>query len=326
MTIASSVQTQLLNPPSTTGEAVIEIHGLVKRYGDFVAVGGVDLTVYRNEIFGILGPNGAGKTTTLEMVEGLREPDAGSVVVAGIDVARDPTAVKRIIGVQLQTTALFDHLTVRELIELFAALYGVRASQTRVDELIGLVTLEEKAGARVNQLSGGQKQRLSIALAMVNDPVILFLDEPTTGLDPQARRNLWDVIRALRGAGKTIVLTTHYMEEAEVLCDRLAIMDHGQIIAQDTPRALIQSLDQAATIRARMDRDVDLSALEQLPGVTSATVDGDQLELHTNDLAGTLAALLSLAGRLGLRLDNLSTASATLEDVFLAYTGRSLRE
>jgi ABC-2 type transport system ATP-binding protein len=326
MTIASSVQTQLLNPPSTTGEAVIEIHGLVKRYGDFVAVGGVDLTVYRNEIFGILGPNGADKTTTLEMVEGLREPDAGSVVVAGIDVARDPTAVKRIIGVQLQTTALFDHLTVRELIELFAALYGVRASQARVDELIGLVTLEEKAGARVNQLSGGQKQRLSIALAMVNDPVILFLDEPTTGLDPQARRNLWDVVLALREAGKTIVLTTHYMEEAEVLCDRLAIMDHGQIIAQDTPRALIQSLDQAATIRARMDRDVDLASLEQLPGVTGATVNEDQLELHTNDLAGTLAALLSLAGRLGLRLDNLATSSATLEDVFLAYTGRSLRE
>jgi ABC-2 type transport system ATP-binding protein len=326
MTITSAAHTQSLQPSASTGEAVIEIHGLVKRYGDFIAVGGVDLTVYRHEIFGILGPNGAGKTTTLEMVEGLREPDAGSAVVAGIDVARDPTAVKRIIGVQLQTTALFDHLTVRELIELFAALYGVRASQARVDELIGLVSLEEKAGARVNQLSGGQKQRLSIALAMVNDPVILFLDEPTTGLDPQARRNLWDVVLALRDKGKTIVLTTHYMEEAEVLCDRLAIMDHGQIIAQDTPRALIQSLDQAATIRARIDRDVDLAALEQLPGVTSASVDEDQLELHTNDLAGTLAALLELAGRLGLRLDNLSTASATLEDVFLAYTGRSLRE
>jgi ABC-2 type transport system ATP-binding protein len=326
MTITSTPHTQSLHPPASTAEAVIEIHGLVKRYGDFVAVGGVDLTVYRHEIFGILGPNGAGKTTTLEMVEGLREPDAGSAVVAGIDVARDPTAVKRIIGVQLQTTALFDHLTVRELIELFAALYGVRASQARVDELIGLVTLEEKAGARVNQLSGGQKQRLSIALAMVNDPVILFLDEPTTGLDPQARRNLWDVVLALRDKGKTIVLTTHYMEEAEVLCDRLAIMDHGQIIAQDTPRALIQSLDQAATIRARLDRDVDLRALEQLPGVTGANVDEDQLELHTNDLAGTLGALLELAGRLGLRLDNLATSSATLEDVFLAYTGRSLRE
>jgi ABC-2 type transport system ATP-binding protein len=309
-----------------SGEAVIEIRGLVKRYGDFVAVGGVDLTVYRHEIFGILGPNGAGKTTTLEMVEGLREPDAGSALVAGIDVARNPQAVKHTIGVQLQTTALFDYLTVRELIELFAALYGVRASSARVDELVALVSLEEKAGARVNELSGGQKQRLSIALAMANDPSILFLDEPTTGLDPQARRNLWDVILALREQGKTIVLTTHYMEEAEVLCDRIAIMDHGQIIASDTPLALIQSLDQAATIRARLDRDVDLAELQQLPGATSASVDEDQLELHTGDLAATLGALLSLAGRLGVRLDNLSTSSATLEDVFLAYTGRSLRE
>ena len=326
MTTSPVTQSPAVSGRAASDEAIIEIRGLVKRYGDFTAVGGVDLTVYRNEIFGILGPNGAGKTTTLEMVEGLREPDAGSAVVAGIDVARDPQAVKRIIGVQLQTTALFDHLTVRELIELFAALYGARVAPARVDELIGLVSLEEKAGARVNELSGGQQQRLSIALAMANDPIILFLDEPTTGLDPQARRNLWDVIRALRRAGKTIVLTTHYMEEAEDLCDRLAIMDHGQIIANDTPLALIQSLEQAATIRARLDRAVDLPTLEQLPGVTSAAVVEEQLELHTNDLAGTLAALLSLAGRLGLRLDNLSTSSATLEDVFLAYTGRSLRE
>ena len=325
MTAHSAAALQDSDAAATT-EPMIAINGLVKRYGDFTAVAGVDLTVYRNEIFGILGPNGAGKTTTLEMVEGLREPDAGDVRVAGIDVARDPTAVKRIIGVQLQTTALFDYLTVRELIELFAALYNADTGASRVDALVALVSLEEKADARVNQLSGGQRQRLSIALAMANDPMVLFLDEPTTGLDPQARRNLWDVIVALRAAGKTIVLTTHYMEEAEALCDRIAIMDHGRLIAVDTPLRLIQSLDQAASVRARVDRDLALDDLRDLAGVTSARVGDGQLELHTGDVSATLGALLRLAGRLGIRLDNLSTSSATLEDVFLAYTGRSLRE
>src|SRR5690606_36433424 len=184
--------------------AVIEARGLVKRYDDFSAVNGVDLTVYDGEIFGILGPNGAGKTTTLEMIEGLRVPDGGSIHVAGIDAARDPTAVKRVIGVQLQTTALFDHLSVRELIALFAALYDADTSKATVDRLIDLVSLQEKADAYANALSGGQQQRLSIALALVNDPRIIFLDEPTTGLDPQARRNLWDVIRAIRASGKTV--------------------------------------------------------------------------------------------------------------------------
>ncbi|MGH9174014.1 MAG: ATP-binding cassette domain-containing protein, partial [Vicinamibacterales bacterium] len=175
-------------------------------------------------------------------------------------------------------------------------------------------------------LSGGQRQRLSIALAMVNDPVILFLDEPTTGLDPQARRNLWDLVRQLRDSGKTIVLTTHYMEEAEFLCDRVAVMDHGKIIACDTPRALVQSLGESATIRARVESDLDAAALAGLPGVTGATVADRQIEAHTDDVPATLTALLDLARRLDVRLDNLSTSSATLEDVFLAYTGRSLRE
>jgi ABC-2 type transport system ATP-binding protein len=305
---------------------IIEIRGLVKRYGSFVAVDGIDLVVWPHEIFGILGPNGAGKTTTLEMVEGLREPDAGHVHVAGINVVRDPAAVKRIIGVQLQTTALFDYLTTFELIELFAALYDADTSRGRVDALIGLVSLEEKADARVGELSGGQKQRLSIALAMVNDPRILFLDEPTTGLDPQARRNLWEVIRALRDAGKTIVLTTHYMEEAEVLCDRVAVMDHGRVIACDTPSALIDSLQESATVLARLDHDVQLDRLRALPSVTHASVIDGQLELHTTDVAATLRGLLALAGELGIPLDHLSTTRATLEDVFLAYTGRSLRE
>jgi ABC-2 type transport system ATP-binding protein len=248
------------------------------------------------------------------------------VRVAGIDITRDPTAVKRLIGVQLQTTALFDYLTVGELIALFAALYDADANKERVTALVRLVSLDEKADAMVNQLSGGQKQRLSIALALVNDPAILFLDEPTTGLDPQARRSLWEVIEGLRAAGKTVVLTTHYMEEAETLCDRVAVMDHGRIIACDTPLALVQALDKVATIRARVDRTIDPTQLHALPGVAHAALDDGQLEVHSRDLAATLKALLDLAGELGIRVDNLATTGATLEDVFLAYTGRSLRQ
>jgi ABC-2 type transport system ATP-binding protein len=323
----SVIQNQHTDRSHATDTApVIELHGLIKRYGDFTAVDAVDLTVARNEIFGILGPNGAGKTTTLEMIEGLRTPDAGSIRVAGIDVVADPVAVKRVIGVQLQTTALFDHLSVRELIELFGALSDGRTDAAWVDELVRLVSLEEKAGAFVNALSGGQRQRLSIALAVVNDPVILFLDEPTTGLDPQARRNLWDLVRRLRQSGKTIVLTTHYMEEAESLCDRVAVMDHGRIIACDTPLALVQALGESATIRARVERALDIEQLSNLPGVTDADIVEGQLELHTEDVQATLASLLRISAELGVRLDNLSSASATLEDVFLYLTGRSLRE
>jgi ABC-2 type transport system ATP-binding protein len=310
----------------TATEAVIETRGLVKRYGDLTAVDHVDLSVRKDEIFGILGPNGAGKTTTLEMIEGLREPDAGAIQVAGIDAIDNPSAVKHLIGVQLQTTSLFDHLTVRELIGLFAALYNANTSRARVDELLALVSLEEKADATATELSGGQRQRLSIALALVNDPEIVFLDEPTTGLDPQARRNLWDVISGLRSAGKTIILTTHYMEEAEILCDRVAIMDHGRIIACDTPLALVQSLDQDATIRARVERRLDLEAIRGLPGVLDAGITEDQLAIRTRDVQATLTGLLGIASETEMRLDNLTTASANLEDVFLHLTGRSLRE
>lgn len=306
--------------------AVIRVQRLVKRYGDFTAVDHVDLEVVNDEIFGILGPNGAGKTTTLEMIEGLREPDGGSIEVNGIDAISEPNRVKHLIGVQLQTTSLFDHLTVRELIALFAALYKADTSAGRIDQLLGLVSLEDKSDARANQLSGGQQQRLSIALALVNDPQIVFLDEPTTGLDPQARRNLWEVISELRASGKTIVLTTHYMEEAEVLCDRVAIMDSGQIIACDTPLRLIQSLEQDATIRARVARDIDLGQIRNLPGVIDAEIAEEQLSIRTHDVQTTLTSLLSLASEIDLRLDNLATANANLEDVFLNLTGRRLRE
>ena len=322
---AEALPGSLAGPPA--GPPVILVRDLVKRYGDFTAVAGIDLAVSHGEIFGILGPNGAGKTTTLEMIEGLRDPDGGTVEVAGIDVRRDPKAVKRVIGVQLQSTALFDYLSVRELIGLFAALYDADTSPARVDRLIDTVSLSEKADSYVNALSGGQQQRLSIALAMVNDPAVIFLDEPTTGLDPQARRNLWDVIRAVQAGGKTVVLTTHYMEEAEILCDRVAVMDHGKIIACDTPRNLTDQLDATATIRARIgDAEVPLARLRGLPGVTSAEVGDGQLEVHTEDVQATMAGLLGLARDFRLRLDNLATSKATLEDVFLRFTGRRLRE
>jgi ABC-2 type transport system ATP-binding protein len=324
MTSTTTTTTATTSPP--IGPPIIEVRGLEKRYGDNLAVAGVDLTVYEHEIFGILGPNGAGKTTTLEMIEGLRDPNEGTITLAGINALADRTALKKAIGVQLQSTALFDYLTIAELIGLFAALYDADSSDAKIDRLIGMVSLQEKRSARVDQLSGGQKQRLSIAIAMVNDPKVLFLDEPTTGLDPQARRNLWDVIRTLRDAGMTIVLTTHYMEEAEALCDRVAVMDHGTIIACDTPLALVESLGQNATVKARFEGRLAEKDLARLPAVIAASINADQLTIQTNDVAATLPGLFSLAAGNGARLDNLTSTNATLEDVFLSYTGRSLRE
>ncbi|HZU75116.1 MAG TPA: ABC transporter ATP-binding protein [Dehalococcoidia bacterium] len=308
-----------------SGPPIIELHDLVKRYGNFTAVDGVSLTVYEREIFGILGPNGAGKTTTLEMIEGLRQPDAGTIRVAGIDAVHDSEAVRRIIGVQLQTTALFDYLTSAELIALFGGLYDKETSAQRVSDLLALVGLSEKRDAKVNEMSGGQQQRLSIALALVNQPQIVFLDEPTTGLDPQARRNLWETIRGVRAAGTTVVLTTHYMEEAEYLCDRVAIMDHGQIIAMDTPAGLIRSLGMAASVQAEvMQGTLPPAALASLAAVTKADFQPESgaLRLQTSNVQATLVALLDLAARHQVVLSDLRTTQANLEDVFLSLTGR----
>ena len=303
---------------------VIEIAGLVKRYGGTTAVDGIDLTVFEGEIFGILGPNGAGKTTTLEMIEGLRKPDAGTIRVAGLDAVADSDRVRRIIGVQLQSTALFDYLNARELIELFAALYGVDRSKGRIDELLGLVGLEEKAGAPARDLSGGQRQRLSITLALVNRPRVAFLDEPTTGLDPSARRDLWQVIRDVRAAGTTVVLTTHYMEEAQVLCDRAAIMDRGKVIALDTPNGLISALGIEATIAARVTGgQIPEGALEALPAVLRAEVVAGRILLQTRDVQATLLGLMQVVERSGVTLAELTSSQSTLEDVFLSLTGRA---
>ncbi len=220
-------------------DKIIDVHGLTKRYGDQTVVKGIDFSVEKGEIFGILGPNGAGKTTTLEMLEALRTIDDGTAVIDGIDVAKHPKKIKDIIGIQLQSTNFYDHLTLTEQLRMFASLYG---SKTDVAALLAKVQLTEKARNYVEQLSGGQKQRFAIASTLVNSPKVLFLDEPTTGLDPQARRNLWELIKQIREEGVTIVLTTHYMDEAELLCDRLAIMDNGQIITTDSPHNLIQQL------------------------------------------------------------------------------------
>jgi ABC-2 type transport system ATP-binding protein len=307
-------------------EPIIAVRDVVKRYGETIAVDGLDLTVWPGEIFGILGPNGAGKTTTLEMLEGLRAPDSGTMRVAGIDPAAEPEQVHRLIGVQLQTTALFDYLHCAEIITLFAKLYGADASPGRVDQLLSLVGLEEKRGSRVDTLSGGQKQRLALALALVNAPRIAFLDEPTTGLDPAARRILWQTVRDIQAGGATVLLTTHYMEEAEQLCDRIAIMDRGKVIACDTPRALIRDLGMEATVRAEVaGAALTLEQLQALDGVVAAELqarDGHELlELRTTDAQVTLIDLLELTRHLGVTLSGLGATQATLEDVFLARTG-----
>ena len=218
---------------------IVTVEGLTKRYGKKTTVQGVSFAVEKGEVFGILGPNGAGKTTTLEMIETLRPIDGGTAVVNEIDVSRSPKAVRKIIGVQTQSSAFYDKVSLREQLQLFAAIYGV---DTNVDELLADVDLTEKAKEYPENLSGGQKQRFSIASALVNEPKVLFLDEPTTGLDPQARRNLWDLVGEIKKRGITIILTTHYMEEAQLLCDRVAIMDSGKIIALDTPKRLIKNL------------------------------------------------------------------------------------
>jgi len=220
-------------------ENIIQVHDLRKSYGDLKAVDGISFGVSAGEVFGILGPNGAGKTTTVEILEGMRAPDSGIAVVNGIDVQKDPRAVKKIIGIQLQSSAFFDRLSLVEILDVMASLY-----HRRIDALVLLrdVELDDRADALFKELSGGQKQRFSVASTLVNDPILLFLDEPTTGLDPQARRHMWELVQRFKSEGRTVLLTTHYMEEAEELCDRVAIMDHGKIVAMDRPAALVDSL------------------------------------------------------------------------------------
>jgi ABC-2 type transport system ATP-binding protein len=314
--------------PAAPDEPMVVLDHVVKRYGQSTVVDEVSLSIRRGEIFGILGPNGAGKTTTLEMIEGVRVPDGGAIRVDGLDTRRNRRAVQQRIGVQLQSTSLFEELTVRETLTLFGAFFP-RA--VPADQLLAEMGLAEHARAHPHLLSGGQQQRLALALALVNDPLVIFLDEPTTGLDPQSRRMVWDAIQRLGELGKTVVLTTHFMDEAQLLCDRLAIMDHGRIIALDAPARLIAQLGATATIEcvlsAQAGGDAALTAvdLETLPGVTSARQGLDRATLYTEDTERTLTALLQLAAARRNQLDHVQIHTPTLEDVFLRLTGRELR-
>ena len=304
-------------------DTVVEVKNLTKRYGDLVAVNEVSFSIKKGEIFGLLGPNGAGKTTTVEMIEGLRKPDGGTIKVCGIDVPKGTDRVKEIIGAQLQSTTIYDTIKVREVVDLFGGYYQ---KSIPTDQILEDVSIADKQGSFVGTLSGGQKQRVALALALVNDPEVLFLDEPTTGLDPQARRNVWDIIEGLRGKGKTIILTTHYMEEAERLCDRVGIIDHGRIIALDTTRDLIAKQNLESSIEFTTSKSVSKEFFEKLPKVSKVAQDGDRFILHTKESSRVLAELTRLAEENGLNLENISVRKATLEDVFLALTGKMLRE
>ena len=313
-------------PATSAATAALAVRGLRKAYGDVVAVESLDLEVRAGECFGLLGPNGAGKTTTIEICEGLNTPDAGTVEVLGMQWARDGNALRSRLGIQLQETQLSEKLTVEESVRLFRSFYP---SGRSVEEVIGLVQLEEKRRARVGTLSGGQKQRLAVACALVGDPDLLFLDEPTTGLDPQSRRQLWDIIDTFRSEGGTTVLTTHYMDEAERLCDRVAIVDHGKVISLGTPRELIASLGAGHVIEFAVGDglpDIDEPALLSLPGVKSARRAGGAWALQVSAAHETIPALLGVLASRGLALTQLSTHSPTLEDVFVTLTGRSLRD
>jgi ABC-2 type transport system ATP-binding protein len=337
---------------------VIEAEGLIKRYGDFTAVNGVNFRVRQGEVFGLLGPNGAGKTTTMEMIEGLRRPDGGHARVAGFDTQKELGKVKQVIGVQLQSTSLFDLMKVKEITRMYASFY---THMVPIEPLLDDMILSEKMHGLVKNLSGGQKQRLAIALALVNDPHVVFLDEPTTGLDPQARRTLWDIVLRLKERGKTVVLSTHYMDEAHVLCDTICLMDRGQVIALDTPANLVRSLQSDSAVEFRLPQLEALhesagaggsavsddsgeavagvpaaaaqsaaaelqAALAQINGVKSVDRRKDVHVLYTDHLQDTLTDLIRQAATRNWALTDLQTRTATLEDVFIQMTGRSLRE
>jgi ABC-2 type transport system ATP-binding protein len=312
-------------PATPTSPHALFVRDLHKHYDDVRAVDGLDLSVAPGECFGLLGPNGAGKTTTIEICEGLLAPDSGDVELLGLRWDRDEAQLRERLGIQLQETQLAEKLTVLETVRLFRSFY----SRGRpIDEVIGLVQLEEKRDARVGKLSGGQKQRLALACAIVGDPDLLFLDEPTTGLDPQSRRQLWDLITEFKALGRTIMLTTHYMDEAEMLCDRVAIVDHGKVIALGTPLELIGSLGAEHVVEFALGDGappLDVAQMNGIEGVRAARAFAGGYELQVSALHRTVPALLALLAQHRLELAQLTTHSASLEDVFVSLTGRQLR-
>ncbi len=297
--------------------------GLKKHYGDVKAVDGLDLEVSPGECFGLLGPNGAGKTTTIEILEGLTAPDAGEVTVLGRRWGSHERELRERLGISLQESRLTEKLTVYETLELFRSFYERGRSP---EELLADLSLEEKRDARVGKLSGGQRQRLAVACALAGDPKILFLDEPTTGLDPQSRLQLWERIAAYKAAGRTVLLTTHYMEEAERLCDRVAIVDHGRIIALGTPAELVAGLRAPHFVEFSTEPAVDEALLSHVPGVGERRRRDGRWLLAAASLAETVPALLAALEKEGARLLSLSTHRSTLEDVFISLTGRELRD
>jgi ABC-2 type transport system ATP-binding protein len=305
------------------GDAIIRVGDVRKRYGDVRAVDGVTFSVSSGQIFGLLGPNGAGKTTTVEMLEGLRQPDSGSLEVLGIDVARHPDALKERIGVALQTAELYPKLTVVEVLDLFRSYY--RRSVPTV-QLLEFLDLGERRSAQTRHLSGGQRQRLAVALALVNDPEVVFLDEPTTGLDPAARRALWSLVERLKEQGKTVLLTTHYMEEAEALCDRVAIMDHGRILDMGSVGDLVSRRFQGKAVQFDRIPGLGDDRLAAIAAVTSVRHDDGRDLLYSRDVPATIRDLLGVSEEMAVEPQNLMIRRATLEDVFLDLTGRALRD
>ena len=301
----------------------IEVERLVKRFGDLVAVDGLDLSVPTGTCLGLLGPNGAGKTTTVEILEGLQPATSGSVRVLGRTWEQDPEGIRNRIGVTLQETRFHEKLTVEETLTLFRSFYR---SGPPVETALCQVDLGDKRAARVGTLSGGQKQRLALAAGLVGDPELLFLDEPTTGLDPVSRRGLWTIIEGLKGRGRTVVLTTHYMEEAAVLCDDIVIVDHGRIVARGTPEALVHSLGGEQLVEFVASPAIPPEALERVPGFSGQRQRGETVSVSVQALHEAVPALLRIADENRSELVRLSTRAATLDDVFLALTGRTLAE
>ena len=324
-------------------ELAVQVENLVKRFGSFTAVNGVTFSVERGEVFGILGPNGAGKTTTLEIIESLQKPTEGRVSVLGLEVQSNAAKVKARIGVQLQASAYYGYLDLTEILNLLGSFYP---NKTPPKTLLDQVGLADKSGSRISELSGGQAQRFAVAASLVNNPELVILDEPTTGLDPQARRNLWSLIREVNQRGVTVVLTTHYMDEAAILCNRLAIMDHGKILALDSPRNLINQLEASYTVKLTMEKPMTTTQLESLNGGVEVVrtrelsrKPGEQ-EKQAEDYAvsentymlrlanspSALRGMLDEIAKAGLGLENLQITPVTLEDVFLELTGTELRD
>ena len=303
--------------------SVLTVENLFKHYDKVTAVDGISFGVQEGEIFGFLGPNGAGKTTTIEIIEGYRLPDRGSVTVLGLDPRRDRYELRERIGIMLQETSLYPDLKVGELLRLFASYYS---NPVDPDALLEMIGLQEKKGAFIRDLSGGQRQRVAFILTLINDPKLLFLDEPTAGLDPQSRRAIWEWIELAREKGKTVFLTTHYIEEAEWLCDRVAIIDHGQIIALDTPKRLMAGAEVEHKITFVIEGVLGVARLEAMPGVTRALTDGHgEFTIYAREAQPALKSLIELTETNGFALRGLTVEGATLEDVFIRLTGRRIR-